>query len=60
MRIVASAQLGRLEEARDWLNRVLALEPGLTIAQWRASLPPHISPEPRYVEGLRKAGLPEG
>jgi adenylate cyclase len=57
---VCFAFLGRIEEARHWLARYLEAEPGLTIAQFK-SLAPAFSPEflRRYVEGLRKAGLPE-
>jgi hypothetical protein len=60
VKVVASAQLGRIDEARDWLGRVLELEPGLTIARFKASVP-FFRPESlaRYVEALRKAGLPE-
>jgi adenylate cyclase len=54
------AHLGHIEQARDCLSRVLEVEPGLTIARVKASAPP-FPPEllARYVEGLRKAGLPE-
>jgi adenylate cyclase len=62
MRIKAAscAYLGRLEEARGWLIRMLHFEPGMTIARFKVSAPP-FPPEllARYVEGLRKAGLPE-
>ena len=62
MRIEATcfAHLGRMEEARHWLGQLLEGEPGLTIARFKASAPA-FSPElpGRYVEGLRKAGLPE-
>ena len=53
------AHIGRIEEARNWLSRVLELEPRLTIARFKTSWT-H-SPEflNRLVEGLRKAGLPE-
>jgi hypothetical protein len=42
------------------LSRVLEIEPGLTIARFKASLT-HFPPErlALNVEGLRKAGLPE-
>jgi tetratricopeptide (TPR) repeat protein len=60
VKAICCAYLGRMEEARDWLRRMLDLEPGLTIAGFRASAPP-LPPEllARHVEGLRKAGLPE-
>jgi len=60
-RLVACAHLGRIEEARDGLGRLLELTPGLTIARFRA-LYTNVH-EPKlldiHVEGLRKAGLPE-
>jgi adenylate cyclase len=54
------AHLGYIEQAHDCLHRVLEVEPDLTIARVKASAPP-FPPEllSRYVEGLRKAGLPE-
>jgi tetratricopeptide (TPR) repeat protein len=59
-KVACCAYLGRIEEARDWLGRMLEIEPGLTLARLRASLP-QVSPDllVRYLEGLRKAGLPE-
>jgi len=62
MKLVSFAQLDRLDEARYWLKRLLKLQPGLTIAGWKASYgAPFFSPELLgvYVEGLRKAGMPE-
>jgi tetratricopeptide (TPR) repeat protein len=62
-KVASCAHLGRMEEARDWLGRLLELQPGLTIAGWKASYaasnlsPPVLAV---YMEGLRKAGLPEG
>jgi len=60
LKVISSAQLGRVDEACDALSRVLELEPGLTIARWKAPAPP-FPPEllARYEDGLRKAGLPE-
>ena len=54
------AHLDRLAEARDCLGRLLELEPGLTISRIKASYP-YLSSEilDRYMEGLRRAGLPE-
>jgi adenylate cyclase len=61
MRIKAAycVYLDWTEEARNWLGRVLQIEPSLTLARVRASVP-QFSPElrARYVDGLRKAGLP--
>jgi TolB-like protein/class 3 adenylate cyclase len=60
-RVVACAHLGRIEEARDWLGRLLQIVPGLTIARYKAHRAVYLPPEILniYVEGLRKAGLPE-
>jgi len=60
-RVVACAQLGRIDEAHHWLGRLLEITPGLTIARYKAlykaTHPPVIID--LYAEGLRKAGLPE-
>ena len=52
--------LGRNDEAREWLSQLLELDPGLTIAGLKASMP-RLSPTGlgRYDDALRKAGLPE-
>jgi hypothetical protein len=60
--VALCAHLGRLEEARAWLGRFLEDLPGLTIAGYKARfapgwLPPEVAAF--YVDGLRKAGLPE-
>ncbi len=64
VKLVCLAHLGRTEEARDWLKRVLAVHPGLTVAAWKASFATMsvYSPEllARSVDGMRKAGVPEG
>jgi len=60
VKIVALAHLGRLDEARAELGRVLAIDPELTIAGFRAygrSSAPEVLE--LYVTGLRLAGLPE-
>jgi TolB-like protein/class 3 adenylate cyclase/tetratricopeptide (TPR) repeat protein len=65
-RIAALALLGRLDEARQAVARVLAVNPELTIARCRR----HVEFEMKnpfrrpgvveaYYEGLRRAGLPE-
>src|SRR3954452_21185103 len=53
--------LGKNEEARVWLGRLLALQPGLTIAAWAAHAATFLAPETKalMIEGLRKGGLPE-
>jgi adenylate cyclase len=61
-KVAACAYLGYLDEAREWLKRMLELEPGVTIARWKASHPAQsISAEivEMLAEDLRKAGLPE-
>jgi tetratricopeptide (TPR) repeat protein len=57
---VAKAYLGRLDEARAELGRMLAIDTGLTIAGYRALLGPAVAPEALdlVVAGLRLAGLP--
>jgi adenylate cyclase len=56
VKAICCAYLGRIEEARDWVSRVLELEPGLTIARFKTFAPKFLT---RHVEALRKAGLPE-
>jgi len=60
-RVVLYAHFGRLEEAKELLQRVFDLTPGLTIAKFKAHQR-FLSPEilAPYLEDLRKAGLPEG
>jgi len=59
-KVAANAHLGRLDEARAELSRLLAIDPKLTIAGYRAYA--HFAaPEvlELLVAGLRLAGLPE-
>jgi adenylate cyclase len=60
VKVVALAHLGRLDEARAELSRVLAIDPKLAIAGFR-EYRPFMAPEvlELYVTGLRPAGLPE-
>ncbi len=62
-KLVCLAHLGRTDDACELLKRVLDLSPGLTIAAWQASYATTsvFSPEflALYVDGLRKAGVPE-
>ncbi|MET4721063.1 TolB-like protein/Flp pilus assembly protein TadD [Bradyrhizobium japonicum] len=52
----AFAHLGRDAEAREAAARVLEIDPAFTISAWMAQVPKHST---LFVEGLRKAGLPE-
>jgi adenylate cyclase len=60
-KVVACAHLDRIEEARAALRQLIESQPGLTIARFRALWSRAFSPEKTamFVEGLRKAGLPE-
>ncbi len=57
----SSGNLGRLAEAQTARERLQELQPHLTIAQLRESLPYFKDPDDleHYLDGLRKAGLPE-
>ena len=60
----ALAQLGRLDEARQALQPGLELAPGFTLARYRAGVqsdnPTYLAQRERIIEGMRKAGVPEG
>ena len=61
VKTVACAHLGRLDEARAELGRVLAIDPQLTITRYRGLLAAATSPEvlELLLHGMRVAGLPE-
>src|SRR5262249_30133000 len=61
VKVAALAHLGRLDATRAELSRVLAIDPKLTIAGFRA-YGHFFAPEvlELNVTGLRLAGLPEG
>ena len=62
MKAVLCAHLDRIEEANDWLRRMLELQPTLTINSYKAYAAKYLRPPEIlavFVEGLRKAGLPE-
>jgi TolB-like protein len=61
-RVLATSlgQLGRREDARPVVDRLLELQPGITVAWARENIPvPPSDFLDRYVEGLRLAGIPE-
>ena len=60
VKIAACAHLDRLEEACEWLARLLQRQPGLTIRTWRAATTATGSGRDMFEAGLRMAGLPEG
>jgi adenylate cyclase len=57
----AYAQSGQLEEARKEAAEVLRINPGFTIGSWKR-LAVYKDPKDaeHHIDGLRKAGLPEG
>ena len=61
-KIATNAHLGRLAEARAELSKLLVIDPGATIARFRANAARSAAPE--FIDvvaaGLRLAGLPEG
>jgi len=61
MKAAACGQLGRIEEGRECVKRLRELVPGSTIASVRDFHGSLLSPEllGLYLDGLRKAGLPE-
>jgi TolB-like protein len=61
IKLVCLAYLGHSDDTNDWLKRVLAVQPGLTVAWFKTSHAAAFSPEllAHYVDGLRRAGLPE-
>ncbi|MER8582939.1 adenylate cyclase [Mesorhizobium sp. M1423] len=63
MRVVAAshALAGRLSEAQQMMAQVCELDPSLRLSNLAEVLPPFYRPDDRsrYIEGLRKAGLPD-
>jgi TolB-like protein len=61
LRTLAVAQVlsGRVQQARETVRRVRELEPGLTVAAFRARYPGRDSPQfARFAAALQAAGLP--
>jgi TolB-like protein len=58
---VSNALAGRMEEARKAVARALALDPDMRISNLKHRIGAFSRPEDyaKYVEGLRRAGLPE-
>ena len=56
----ALAHLGRIEEARAEIAELIVLDPGSTLKRSRLASYRHDWMHELYVDGLRKAGLPEG
>jgi adenylate cyclase len=57
---VCLAGLGRLEEAREAVDHMLQLEPGLRLETLRQRVPIYDPPSMNtFLDGLRRAGLPE-
>jgi adenylate cyclase len=61
-RVALCGYLGRSEEAREWIARLLAVNPVHTIAWYKEFGARFLSPGTLaiWVEGFRRAGLPEG
>ena len=61
IKAAACAHLDRVEHAGACVRRFCELRPGATIGNVRATLGTSLSPEflATYIDGLRKAGLPE-
>jgi adenylate cyclase len=59
VKVVACAHLGRVEEARSGVRRLLELFPKFTITSWRANSVFPAEIWAIFEQGLRKAGLPE-
>ena len=61
VKVVACAQLGRIEEAEHGLRQVLELQPGLTIARLKNHPGMSVTPQilNMFTDGFRKAGMPE-
>jgi len=61
IRLVCCAYLGRIEEARTDVRRLLEIYPKSTITRWTANTTGYYPAEifAVFEEGYRKAGLPE-
>jgi TolB-like protein len=61
VKVAACGHLGQIKEGRQWVGRLLAVHPDLTVARFNSFAATFLVPEVLaiYVEGLQKAGLPE-
>jgi hypothetical protein len=63
LKVTTCGLLGRLEEGRAALQRVLAIQPGFSVAWQRAGLSVplqhNLQAVERYLEGSRRVGVPE-
>jgi tetratricopeptide (TPR) repeat protein len=57
---IAQAMLGRAEDARQTVQRLLAVEPGSTVRQFVARAAVDSEQNRRFAQALREAGLPHG
>jgi tetratricopeptide (TPR) repeat protein len=64
LKIVTCGLLGRIDEGRTYVQRLLTLNPDSTVAKLKAYYDPLLRHNPRgleyYLKGLRLCGLPEG
>lgn len=59
--IAALGHLGRLDEAKEYVDKLLDIEPNFTVKRFADTYPiKKDSDRERYKDGLRKAGVPEG
>jgi hypothetical protein len=63
MKVSSCGLLGRIPEAEHYMRRLLAVNPGVTVAQqrayWEKPLQRSAHALEAHLEGLRRAGLPE-
>jgi adenylate cyclase len=61
IKVVLCGLLGRIEEGREWVERLRAAQPGFTVTALEAHMATFFSKEmvELGVDGARKAGLPE-
>ena len=64
LKVVTAGLLGQLEEGREYLARLLTVNPDATVAKLKAFYEPLLRVNPHrlepYLKGLRLCGLPEG